>query len=116
MARPEDIIQKAVLAHIKSRGVPGLVCIHVPNAAKRNPRAAAALRGLGMRKGASDLLLWHGGRSFALELKADSEPSDDQLQFLHDMAIAGATVAVARGEKQALSFLEDWKLLRGVAA
>lgn len=115
MARPEDTIQKSVLAHIASRGAPGLVCIHVPNAAKRNPRAAAALRGLGMRKGASDLLLWHGGKSFALELKADSNPSAEQLRFLQDMQAAGATVAVARGEQEALSLLEDWQLLRGVA-
>jgi hypothetical protein len=69
---------------------------------------------LGVRPGASDLLLWHEGRSFALELKAEGgRTTEAQRQFLADMKAAGAHVAVAVGLDDALAVLEGWQLLRG---
>jgi hypothetical protein len=98
------------------RGVPGLVFVHCPNGGARRRIEAAILQGLGVRAGASDLLLWHAGKSFALELKAPGgRASDAQLQFITDMEGAGAATCIAVGLDQALGWLEQHGLLRGRA-
>lgn len=113
-ARPEDAIQRAVFQHIRGRGVPGLVAWHTPNGGKRKPIEAAIFKGLGVRAGVSDLILVRRGAIFALELKAENgRPTESQLEFLADMARAGAFTAIATGLDQALATLEAWGLLRG---
>ena len=115
--RPEQQIQRAVVQHLRQRSAPGVVFIHVPNGGKRKPIEAAIFKGLGVRRGASDLLLWHDGRSFALELKsAGGRATDEQIKFLDDMDRAGVLTALAEGLDAALHTLEGWGLLRGVAA
>lgn len=94
-----------------------MVFIHVPNGGKRKPVEAAIFKGLGVRSGASDLLLWHDGKSFALELKAPGGgATESQLEFLADMEQAGAYTCLAEGLDRSLRVLEQWGLLRGVAA
>lgn len=116
-ARPEQTIQRAVVQHLRQRGVPGLVFIHVPNGGKRRPIEAAVFKGIGVRAGASDLLLWHAGKSFALELKVPGgRATESQLEFLADMERAGAFTSLSEGLTAALRALESWGLLRGVAA
>ena len=116
-SRPEDELQRAIVQHLQLRGALGLVFVHVPNGGKRRPIEAAILRGLGVRAGASDLLLWHAGKSYALELKAPGgRASDAQLQFIGDMERAGASAGIAVGLDAALRWLEANGLLRGVAA
>lgn len=115
-ANPEQVIQRAVVAHLKARGAPGLVWTHVPNGGFRKPVEAAIFKGLGTRAGVSDLLLWHAGRSYALELKAPGgRASENQLQFLADMDNAGAFTCLAEGVDRAVAVLESWGLLRGTA-
>jgi hypothetical protein len=83
---------------------------------RRIPTAeeAAILKGLGVRAGVSDLLLWHKAKSYALELKAPgARATESQLQFLADMKNAGAFADVAVGLDAALRKLESWGLLRG---
>jgi hypothetical protein len=90
------------------------VFAHVPNAGYRRPREAAIFSGLGVCAGVSDLLFWHDGKSYALELKAPGgRATDAQLQFLSEMENAGAFVCVAEGLDRALAALESWQLLRG---
>jgi hypothetical protein len=72
---PEQAIQRAVVEHLQRRGVPGLVFLHRANGGFRMAAEAAIFQGLGVRAGASDLLLWHAGQSFALELKAPGLPA-----------------------------------------
>jgi hypothetical protein len=119
-ARPEDLIQRTVFQHIKHRGVPGLVALHVPNGGYRKPIEAAKLKGLGVQKGAPDVLLWHRpsplepGRSYAVELKSpDGRLSEAQAEMLARLEKAGVFTAVAHGLDQALAVLESWHLLRG---
>ena len=96
------------------RGAPGLVYIHVPNGEFREPVEAAIFKGLGVRAGVSDLLLWHNAKSYALELKAPGgRTTEVQSQFLSDMQRAGAFADVAVGLDAALRKLESWGLLRG---
>lgn len=116
-ARPEDTIQRAVVQHLRMRGAPGLVFVHVPNGGKRKPIEAAIFKGLGVRAGASDLLLWHNSRSYALELKAEGgRATEAQLQFISDMNAAGAFACTVEGLDRALKTLETWGLLKGVSA
>jgi hypothetical protein len=115
--RPEQQIHRAVVQHLRQRGMPGIVFIHVPNGGKRRPIEAAIFKSLGVRAGASDLLLWHNRKSFALELKAaGGRATEAQLEFLADMGEAGAFTCLADGLDPALAVLEKWGLLRGVAA
>jgi hypothetical protein len=110
----EAAIQRAVIKHLHTRGVPHLVFVHVPNGGKRPPIEAAILKSMGVRAGASDLLLWHDHKFFALELKTPrGRLAESQQKFLDDMETAGGNVAVAVGLDDALRILERWQLLRG---
>jgi hypothetical protein len=70
-----------------------------------------------VRAGVADLLLWHDGKSFALELKAPGgRATEAQVAFLADMERAGAYTCLAEGLDRALKVLEAWGLLRGNAS
>ena len=115
--RPEQQIHRAVVQHLRQRGVKDLVFLHPANGGFRRRVEAKIFSGLGVRPGASDLLLWHQGKSFALELKAPGgRATEFQLQFLADMERAGAFTCLAEGLDAALRTLEAWGLLRGKAS
>jgi hypothetical protein len=123
--RPEQTIHKAVVQHLRQRSAPGVVYWHTPNGAllggKRSRKGiniqGSILKGLGVRAGVSDILVLHDGRFFALELKAPGgSATEEQLEFLSDVAKAGGFTGVAEGVDEALRALEGWGLLRGRAA
>lgn len=116
-ARPEDAIQRAVFQHLRQRGAPGVFYWHTPNGGKRKPIEAAILKGLGVRAGVPDVIAIHGGRIYALELKAPGgKLSSAQIETLELMEHAGAIVDMAEGLDAALRWLEEHRLLRGAAA
>lgn len=116
-ASPEQVIQRAVAQHLRQRGAPGLVWTHCPNGGRRRPIEAAIFKGLGVRPGVADLLLWHRGRAFALELKAPGgRPTAEQMQFIADFNNAGGSGVICTGLDESLRTLETWGLLRGVAS
>ena len=111
--QPEAAIQRAVCRHLELRGVPGLVWFAVPNQGARNPRSAAILKGLGVKAGVADLVLFHEGRAYALEIKASGgrlTPAQDR--FLGDFQDAGGVVGHAVGLDDTLWTLESWGLIR----
>jgi hypothetical protein len=111
---PEQIIQRSVCQHLRTRGTPGLVLWHTPNGGRRNRTEVAIFAGLGVRSGVADLILLHDGRALALELKADAgRPTTTQRQFVSDFNAAGGTAAITNGLDQALRTLEAWRLSRG---
>jgi hypothetical protein len=116
--RPEDAIQRNVLAHIRARGVPRLVAIHVPNGGYRRPTEARIMKGLGVTAGVPDVLLWHDNKAFAIELKAETggRLSESQIEMLARLDRAGVFTAVCHGLDPALRTLERWQLLRGRVA
>lgn len=125
LERPEQAIQKAVIAHLRQRGVPGVVFWHTANGmyagGKRSRKGVAIqgsiMKGLGVRAGVSDVIAVHGGKIFALELKAPGgRATEAQLEFLSDMEKAGAFTACVEGLDRALATLEAWQLLRGRAS
>jgi hypothetical protein len=110
---PEAQIQRAVVQHLKTRGVAGLVFFHVPNGGSRGRVEAAIFKAMGVRAGVSDLILVHAGKIFALELKAPGgRASEAQMEFLSDIDRAGAYTAMPTGLDAALATLEAWGLLR----
>jgi hypothetical protein len=114
--RAEQEIHRAVVQHLRQRGAPGLVFIHPANGGSRRPIEAAIFKSLGVRPGASDLLLWHDGKAFAVELKAPGgRATEAQLEFLADMHRAGAFTCLCEGLDRAIRVLESWGLLRGVS-
>jgi len=112
----EAQLQRAICDHLRLRAKPDVLWLHVPNGERRDKITGAKLKRMGVLAGASDLLLWHNGSSFALELKAaGGRPSDAQLDFLARFNDAGGHSASAEGVDRALATLEAWGLLRGRA-
>lgn len=112
--RPEAAIHAAVCDHLRLRAKPDVLWLHCPNGERRDRITGAKLKRMGVLAGASDLLLWHQGRSFALELKAPrGRPSEAQLDFLARFNEAGGHTCVAEGLDRALKVLECWGVLVG---
>ena len=112
--RPEDAIQRAVFAHIRTRGVHGLVAIHPANGGYRRPVEAKILRGLGVTAGVPDILAWHDGKAYAMEIKSEcGRTSEAQLEMLNRLSEAGVFTAIAHGVDCAVAILEAWELLEG---
>ena len=113
--RPTEVqIQRAVIEHLLLRGHPDAFAFHCPNGGYRRPIEAAILKEIGTVAGVPDLFVVHGGRVFALELKAPGGRVSDVQHAVHErLRRAGAEVAVAWGLDQALKQLSSWNLLRG---
>ena len=113
-ARPEQQLQRSVLAHLGRRGVPGLWWCHVPNGGYRGAIEAAIFKSLGVIAGVPDLLLIFSGKTYGLELKAakGGRLSPAQIRTQEQMRQAGAIVATATGIDEALQQLESWGLLK----
>lgn len=110
----EEQVQRAVCRHLERRAVTGLVWFSVPNGGGRSRVDAAVMKATGTKPGAPDLLAFHAGRSFGLELKRDSggRLSPAQLEMHAALRAAGVEIAVACGLDQALEQLENWGLIR----
>ena len=122
MRRVEQGVHRAVVSHLRHRGMPGLVWFHVPNGAKLGGKMnrkgiaiqGAIMKSLGVRAGVSDLILLYKGLAYALELKAPGgRTTENQDQFIADWNNAGGIGFVAEGLDRAIRILEGWKLLRG---
>ena len=113
-ARPEQQLQRSVLAHLGRRGVPGLWWCHVPNGGYRGAIEAAIFKSLGVIAGVPDLLLIFSGKTYGLELKAakGGRLSPAQIRTQEQMRQAGAIVATVTGIDEALQQLESWGLLK----
>jgi hypothetical protein len=111
---PEATIQRAVFAHLRARGAPGVFAFHPANGGYRKPVEAAILKGLGVVAGVPDVIAIHQGRCYAMELKAEGgRPTDKQLAAIAAMEAAGAFTCIAEGLDAALRTLEAWGVLLG---
>jgi VRR-NUC domain len=110
---PEAKLHRGVTEHLRVRAKPDVLWLHPANGGKRDIREAAQFKRMGMLAGASDLLLWHQGNSFALELKSPGgRLSEAQLDFLARFNDAGSHSAWADDIDRALACLDAWGLLR----
>ena len=112
----EELIHKAVVAHLRARGDPRAVWWHTPNSGKLPVQYRMKLQTLGLRPGVSDIVCLHRREMFARELKKDGgRPTESQLAFLSDLRAAGGHGVVAEGLDEALACLEAWQILRRAA-
>ena len=112
----EQLIHQAVVKHLETRGAPGVVFLHPANGGWRRPTEGAILKSMGVLKGAPDIFLFHGGRTFALELKAPGGSiTDAQERCLIALRAAGVEATHVHGLDQAIATLERWGLLLGRA-
>ena len=83
------------------RGVP----IGLLEAQKRKAR--------GIKAGLPDLMFWHVGQGYAIELKTDcGDLSEAQEIFLREMIAAGVEVAVCWNQTQVFNKVVGWGLTR----
>lgn len=109
----EQQIQKAVFAHLRSRGTKGIVAWHPFSGGYRKPKEAAIYKGLGVMAGLPDVMVIHRGNLYCLELKREGgRASEIQLQVISELSNAGAFTAIAEGLDRALACLSAWGLLR----
>ena len=74
-------------------------------------------KGLGVKRGVSDLIFLQAAKFFALELKAEGRtPTAEQLAFIADVNAAGGFACWCAGLDRALACLEQWGLLKGRAS
>jgi hypothetical protein len=112
--RPEATIQKAVIAHLRARGAPGVFACHVPNGGFRRPIEAAILKGMGVVPGTPDIIAIYQGRVYAMELKASGgRATAAQLACISALDRTGAFTHIAEGLDAAIGWLESYGLLRG---
>jgi hypothetical protein len=117
MRRPEQEIQKAVFAHLKQRGAPGVFFWHPFSGGYRRPIEAKIYKSLGAIAGLPDVMVLKDGVLYGLELKAlRGSLTVKQDETLRKMAEAGAIVDAVRGLNAALIWLEMHGLLRRAAA
>jgi hypothetical protein len=91
MKRTEQVIHRAVVDHLK-------------------------IRGLAVIPGVPDLIIIKDGEVFALELKSENGRLSTAQRTCHEaMRAAGAVVEVAMGLDAALALLERWQILRGTS-
>ncbi len=112
-ADPEAQLQRTVIAHLKARGIKGLIYHSIPNEARRTPATAARLKAQGMLPGVADLILVApGGKAHYLELKAPKgKLSDDQEAFFAACCQSDISYNVAWEIDTALYILDNWGLL-----
>src|SRR5262249_19802389 len=111
--QPEAQLQRAVLEHLRWRGVPGLFVFHYPAGGWRSPVEAAILKSLGVIAGVPDVLIVYQGQLYALELKTvHRRLTATQAETQERLRAAGAIVATAVEIDAALERLEQWGLLR----
>jgi hypothetical protein len=110
----EQVIQREIFRHLAIRGARGCFVFHVPNGGYRTPTEGAILKGQGVRAGVPDIFAIMGGRTFAIEVKANGgRLSSAQAEALECLRAAGADAAVTYGLDSALRWLEQRGLLRG---
>lgn len=111
--QPEAEIHRAVCQQLTLRAPPDLLWLHPANGGARDARTGAMLKRLGVLPGASDLLLWHRGEAFALEIKAPGgRPTEAQLEFIHRFENAGGYASVCEGIDACMRTIQAWVPLR----
>jgi VRR-NUC domain-containing protein len=113
MKRPEQIIHKAVVAHLNARAEPRVFFWHTPNGGKRGIVEAKIFKALGVIAGVPDLIILKAGELYALELKASKgRITPAQNRVMDRLTDCGASVAIAHSIDEALITLEVWGILK----
>ena len=112
--RPEQDLQRSVVAHLRARGRPHCVWWHHPAGGLRSKIEARIMAGLGTVAGIPDVLALRRGTPYRIELKCPcGRLSERQAEMIDCLRKAGAYVAACDDLDRALACLEQWGLLQG---
>ena len=113
MRREEDSHQRALVQWLEWRR---LRFCHVPNGGARSKIEACILKGLGVRRGVPDILVFsrspwligHGKFGVAIEMKsAIGRVSPEQREWIEGLSGCGWVTAVCRSSGEAIRFLQE---------
>lgn len=115
----EQITLAGLLDQIKYNGRK-LYWAAIPNGGKRDKRAAAILKKMGVKPGLSDILIFDSPPNYplmkgaALELKKlkGGKVSPEQIEWLYYFNSNSWVAGVAEGLNEALSLLQDWGYIK----
>lgn len=78
---------------------------------------AKILKGMGLLAGMPDLLFFHRGEAFGMELKATKGKITESQTATHEhLAVCGVDVRVVRTLDEALGCLKEWEIPTRIAA
>jgi hypothetical protein len=110
--RPEQLIQRALVERLAWQKPAGVWFCHIGNGGYRRPIEAAIMAGMGVRRGAPDLLFIVDGRAFGLELKSErGRLSPAQRECHEEIREAGGVVGVAGSIDESVEMLRAWGIL-----
>jgi spore cortex formation protein SpoVR/YcgB (stage V sporulation) len=104
-----------LLDRIKYNGRP-LRWTHIPNEGKRTAKTGAILKAKGMKSGLPDIMIFDSppsaplmkGAALEMKKRIGGIVSDEQQDWLDYFNANSWVVGVARGQDEALKFLEEW--------
>jgi len=106
-------LHKAVVQHVRARGVPGLLYWHTPNSGRRTMPEIMRLRAMGFRAGMPDLFFLHQGRLYGQELKTlKAKATSEQLQVIDEIKQNGGEAEITCGLDHSLASLKSWNLVK----
>lgn len=107
----EQDFQIGLVKGLRTILYPWTVVLHVPNGGKRGKAEAGILKAMGVLAGAPDLLMFHCGRAYAFELKADDGSLSKAQKETHALLeAAGVPVSVCRTLDEVLERLKFWNI------
>ncbi|MCK4609495.1 MAG: VRR-NUC domain-containing protein [Gammaproteobacteria bacterium] len=116
MARPEDALQRSVVALLKMYERQGLLLFHhVPNGGRMSVARGANLQRMGVRAGVADLeIQWNPGMVGYIELKAPGrikKLSEKQKKWRDSMIAIGHRYTVADSLDKVEEALQEWGVI-----
>jgi hypothetical protein len=119
MKRPEENLQRAIVAHLKARLLKPWIFWATPNGGGRSKAEAGMLKATGVKAGIPDLFILGPDRKLiAIELKAppvslkggrlsEAKPriSDDQRATINDLGACGVPTLIIRDLDQCMNAL-----------
>lgn len=109
--RPEEALHMAVARFLDVALPPSSIWFHVPNGGARTKAEAGKFKAMGVRAGVADILIVHGGRPFAIELKAGAgRLSTAQENWLRAFRIAGGEWMAVRTIEAVEFALRAWNI------
>ena len=97
----------AIADFLRLNEAPGVwAWFHVPNGEKRDKRAAAKLKAMGLKPGVPDIVIDHGGRIAYVEIKGRGSLSQAQKEWRGGAIMRGAGFYTIRSVQEMADMLD----------
>lgn len=118
MQHLEQITHEAIVGHLRLRQRADVMWWHCASGERRDKRAAARLKRMGVRPGVPDItglipVIGQPPLFFAIEVKsATGRLSKPQREFIDSVNALGGVAAVVSSVDEGVRFLEEWGALK----